>query len=133
EMPVRHAGDLRLVGTRIGAVAAWHDDKRVRLVRVEDDADVGTWGRSVRQLCDGAASNDAQFGVGWLEANDSVWIVHGPVAADGAAAQAEVLGERAERMPPDAELARNEWCGVASAEQAIALLWRSADRLRLTM
>src|SRR5262249_4820943 len=46
EMPVRHAGDLRLVGTRIGAVAAWHDDKRVRLVRVEDDADVGTWGRS---------------------------------------------------------------------------------------
>src|SRR5262245_39644970 len=46
-------GELRVVGTRVGAAAAWQDGKRLRLTRVEDDRELGTWGRSVRQLCDG--------------------------------------------------------------------------------
>lgn len=126
-------GELRVVGTRIGAAAAWQDGKRLRLARVEDDRDMGTWGRSMRQMCAGVASNATRFAVGWLEADDTVWFVHGPLAAaaegadegDGTLAEALSIGAGA--------LTRNDWCGVASAEDKIALLWRDADRLSLTM
>src|SRR5689334_8172344 len=126
-------GELRVVGTRIGAAAAWQDGKRLQLARVEDDRDMGTWGRSMRQMCAGVASNATRFAVGWLEADDTVWFVHGPLAAaaegadegDGTLAAALSIGAAA--------LTRNDWCGVASAEDKIALLWRDADRLSLTM
>jgi len=68
--------------------------RKVRLVRVSDDRDLGTWGKSVRQLCDGVASNDARFAVGWLEGDDTVWIVHGPATAGGAADDADDAGGR---------------------------------------
>lgn len=126
DMTLRHAGDRRVVGTRGGTAIAWQDGKRVHLARIDDERGVSTWGKSVRQLCDGVASNDARFGVGWLEADDTVWVVHGPLAANTAA-------EVEEPIVSGTELARSDWCGVASGEQNIALLWRSADQLLFTM
>src|SRR5437868_4933144 len=81
----RHGEDQRVVGTSVGPAVAWEEARKVRFVRVSDDRDLGTWGKSVRQLCDGVASNDARFAVGWLEADDTVWIVHGPLVAGGPA------------------------------------------------
>jgi hypothetical protein len=118
-------GELRVVGTRVGAAAAWQDGKRLRLTRVEDDREIGTWGRSVRQLCDGVASNATRFAVGWLETDDTVWFVHGPLTEAAEATEVAPMAAAA--------LTRNDWCGVASAEDKIALLWRDADRLSLTM
>jgi hypothetical protein len=100
--------------------------RSIDVVRVEDDRDLETWGKAVRQLCDGVASNDERFAVGWLEADDTVWIVHGPVAAGE-------LADTGGLLASSAGLARTDWCGVASAEQNVALLWREADRLVFTM
>jgi hypothetical protein len=126
ELTLRHTDDRRVVGTSSGTAIAWQDDKKVRLVRVDDARDIGTWGKAVRHLCDGVASNDERFAVGWLEADDTVWIVHGPVAANE-------LTDAGGVMASSAELARTDWCGIASAEHNVAMLWREADRLRFTM
>jgi len=125
-MTVQHAGDQRVVGTGAGTAVAWQQDRKVRLVRVEDDRDLGTWGKSVRQLCDGVASNRERFAVGWLESDDSVWIVHGPVATATPAETEEIT-------TATGELVRSDWCGVASAEQNVGLFWRTADRLRFVL
>lgn len=136
ERTLEAPGDLRVVGTRAGAAAAWEDGKRLRLTRVEDDGDLGSWGRSVRQLCDGVASNASRFAVGWLEADDSLWIVHGPLAAgadtDGPSDGGDG-GDSARPLATGVALTRNDWCGVASAEDNVALMWRSGDRLKITM
>lgn len=135
ERTLQAPGELRVVGTGAGAAAAWEDGKRLRLTRVEDDADLGTWGRSVRRLCDGVASNARRFAVGWLEADDSVWIVHGPLAA-GAKTDGSDGGDgdgSARPLATGVALTRNDWCGVASAEHNVALMWRTGDRLKITM
>jgi hypothetical protein len=117
--------ELRLVGTSIGSVVAWQHDKKLHLAHIDDLDEVNTFGHQVRQLCEGAASNAQRFGVGWLEVDDTVWVLHGPAAeaADEEPAEPIALGA----------LARNEWCGVASAEQNIALMWRNADRMSIVM
>jgi hypothetical protein len=119
--------ELRLVGTGAGSVVGWQRGAKVLLASVDAIADVDTWGKSVRQLCDGVATNGMRFGIGWLEGDDGVWVVHGPL--DGTAAGA---GEGAP-MRIATGMARNDWCGVASAERNIALMWRSGDRMAITM
>jgi hypothetical protein len=123
-VPLRMDRDLRLVGTRRGSAVGWQDGKKVQLALVGDDGTLeqrSTWGKNVRQLCDGAASNDHRFGVGWLESDGRVWFVHGPLdhAAAGVAAPATLA----------AEPAGASWCGIASAERNVALLWREGSRL----
>ncbi|HZJ64287.1 MAG TPA: hypothetical protein VFD36_12275 [Kofleriaceae bacterium] len=122
-LPLRD--DLRLVGTSIGSVVGWQDDKKLRLARIDDITEADTFGHQVRQLCEGVASNAQRFGVGWLEGDDTVWVLHGPAAdaADGEHTAPIALGAPA----------RNDWCGVASAEQNIALMWRSGDRMSIVM
>jgi hypothetical protein len=119
--------ELRLVGTRAGSVIGWHHETRVFLARVDDITDVDMWGKSVRRLCDGVATNAVRFGVAWLETDDAVWVVHGPLA-DGASAD-----DTGEPIRIATGMARNDWCGVASAERNIALMWRSGDRMSITM
>jgi hypothetical protein len=123
-LPQRDA--LRLVGTRAGSVVGWLRGEKLRLALVDDITGEDTWGKSVRQLCDGVATNSQRFGIAWLEADDTVWIVHAPLAA--AASDQEVAEPIAL-----AGLAHNDWCGVASAEHNIALMWRSGDRMSFTM
>ena len=130
----RHGEDQRVVGTSVGPAVAWQDARKVRFVRLSDDRDLGTWGKSVRQLCDGVASNDARFAVGWLEGDDTVWIVHGPATTAGAddAAGADGTGALEVAAAPG-ERMRSDWCGVASADQNVALFWRNADKLHFGM
>ncbi len=119
------ATEARVVGTRQGAAVAWLDRKKVKLALVKGDGELGgvsEWGRNATTLCEGAATNDQRFGIGWLEGDGRVWFVHGPMSA---AAVASSLG--------DAELPRAEWCAITSAGDYIALLWREGSRYFLNM
>lgn len=112
---LQHRGDVRFVGTRGGPAIGWKDDTKVKLAWIDTDGalrDVSTWGRKVVMLCDNAASNEHRFGVGWLESDNSLWFVHGPVQRTA--------------LPSDI---KPSWCGIAAAEENIALLWREGQRL----
>ena len=123
EMPLRVDGDVRIVGTRAGTALGWQDGKKLKLATLDTDGkpdEVTTWGKKVVRLCDGAASNEVRFGVGWLESDGRVWFVHGPLA--------RIAGE----VTTSFELpVKADWCGIASAEQNVALLWREGSRLVL--
>ncbi|HEY5923731.1 MAG TPA: hypothetical protein VIV11_18745 [Kofleriaceae bacterium] len=120
-------GEVRIIGTPRGPEAGFIESKKVKLVRVSTGT--GTvWGKSVRMLCEGVATNDERFAVGWLEADDSVWFVHGDTRAQRT--EADVVA-------PDDVVAASEpgiadpktWCGIASAHDLVALFWRGRDRL----
>jgi hypothetical protein len=123
-------GEIRVVGSRVGSLIGWLDAGRMHLARAGDDRDVTYWGRSARLLCEGVASNDVRFAIGWLESDDNVWIVHGPVA-DKASADVDDTDELLQVAAVEA--AQSWWCGIASAERNVAMLWRSGDQLRLLM
>jgi hypothetical protein len=125
EMALRHdVADVRLVGMRAGIGIGWQDGRKLKLGVFDDDGNpeqVSTWGKNVVQMCDGAASNEYRFGVGWLESDQRVWFVHGPVA--------QLAGDTALATEVTDEAMKVSWCGVASAERNVALLVRDGDRL----
>jgi len=118
-------GDARVIGTHQGAAVAWLDRKKVKLALVKGDGELGPaseWGRHATTLCESAASNDQRFAIGWLENDGRVWFVHGPMSPTmtvSTVAEAQTL--------------RAEWCGITSAEDYIALLWREGARWFLNM
>jgi len=136
---IAHDGDLRVVGTTAGPTAGYQDGKRIRLRRISDGRELGMWGTNVRQLCDGVASNDKRFAVGWQEGDGRVWIVHGPTSKPKTSAdprEAEALDEEGlDEITPLDVGATDEpsWCGVASAGDKVALFWRDRDRLLFQM
>jgi hypothetical protein len=139
-LQVEPRGEIRVVGARAGTLVGWRAGRNVLLARAGDDRETSRWGRSVRQLCEGFASSDVRFAIGWLEADDTVWIVHGPVAGKAAASGEAAPDEAANN---DAGLVAIEvaardalqpaWCGIASAEHNVAMLWRDGSSLHLTM
>lgn len=117
-----HDDELRMIGTPRGPVAGWLESKKLKLVEVGTGKD-SIWGKSARMLCDGSATNDERFAVGWLEADDTIWYVHGDMQRrSGEIAQ---VGEPLSIASTD----RKGWCGIASAKDLIALFWRDRDRL----
>lgn len=126
ELPLQLATEVRLVGTRAGTTVGWQDGKQIKLATLDDDGrptEISTWGKRAVRLCEGAASNDQRFAVGWFESDGGVWIVHGPtarLASAGALADLEV--------DPAAKVT---WCGVASAAQDLALTWRAGQKTYL--
>ncbi len=117
-------GDARVVGTNQGAAVAWLDRKKVKLALVKGDGELGQpseWGRNATALCEGAASNDERFGIGWLESDGRVWFVHGPMSPAIAAA------------PVTTQAMAADWCGITSAGDYIALLWREGARWFLNL
>lgn len=117
--------DARVVGTSQGTAVGWLDRKKVKLALVKADGGLGQaseWGRNAIALCDGAASNDQRFAIGWLESDGRLWFVHGPMSS---ALTPTPAG--------DEQLPRADWCGVTSADDYIALLWREGSRWFLNM
>ena len=122
EMKLRVDKDVRIVGTRVGTAIGWQDGKKVKLATLDSDGkpdEVSTWGKRVKQMCQGAATNEYRFGVGWLEADGRVWFVHGPMTRAVSASNVAL----------DVEPAAATWCAIASAEQNVALVWREGSRL----
>lgn len=125
DAPFTVRADARVVGARVGAVVGWHDRDKVQLAHVDDEGSLlhpSTWGKSAQKLCAGVASNDDRFAIGWLEGDGAVWFVHGPLAAAGAADDVPI-----EIHDP----LKASWCAIASAEQNVALLWRSKKNYNL--
>jgi len=121
-VPVR--GEARVFGTRQGVAVGWLDNKKVKLALVTGDGKLGeasVWGRDAQMMCEGTASNDLRFGVGWLEKDGRVWFVHGPTAA-----AMEVVS-----LPHPGVVA--EWCGITSAGDQIALLFREGSKIYMNM
>ena len=108
-------GDVRVIGSSIGPLAGYQNGNKLDLVRVRDGKTESSWGKSVRKLCDGVATNDANFAIGWLETDNRVWIVYGPTS---------------DQVLASASTARLDWCGVASAGSNIGLFWRERDKLQ---
>jgi len=126
ETPVRLAADARMIGTQQGTALGWLDGSKLRVAALADDGTLRhgrAFGRSVRQLCAGVASNDLRFGIAYLEADGRVWFVHGPKTTSAASVP----------LPVTAATARTEWCGIASAHDNIALLWRTHERTYMTL
>ncbi len=118
---------FRVVGLGPHLGIGWQSGKRVHVGELAPDgtiANTTTWGRSVRQLCEGAASNEHRFGIGWLESNGRVWMVHGNTQA-----RAEVAATFG--ATGDIEAQRVTWCAIASAEDRIALLWRDGRNAQM--
>jgi hypothetical protein len=111
------APEARVVGNFAGIALGWLDKAKLELATlagVGELADKSQWGKRVKQLCDGTASNEHQFGIGWLEAAGTVWVVYGPTSRQLAAAE----------VPVDVTATtRTVWCGVTSAGKKLALLW----------
>lgn len=119
---LRVDGDVRVVGTREGTAVGWREGRNIKLATLDVDGrpdHVSTWGKKATQLCEGTASNEYRFAVGWLESDGRVWIVHGPL---GRLADAST-------MATGPEVVKGEWCGIASAERNVVLLWRDNGRL----
>jgi hypothetical protein len=116
---LQHSGEVRFVGMRKGPGIGWKDGRYLKLARITKDgtlAEPSVWGKEVVALCDNAATNDYRFGVAWLESNDTIWFVHGPTKSN--------------LLPSDI---KPSWCGIASAEDNIALLFRDGQRTYLNL
>jgi len=121
--------ESRVIGTPSGTGAVWRDGDRIAVAGVGDDGrlvDPERFGTRALRLCDGAASNDARWGVGWLEGDGTVWIVFGTTSSPTRGLVADSA------VPVTTTAGPPTWCGVASAEDRLVLLWReSADRVFL--
>jgi hypothetical protein len=114
--------EVRVVGTRIGAGLVWRDatKRRVQLTIVDRN---GRWrddfgSDDAVRLCDGLASNDHRFGVGWFDSRGGVWFVHGPTQPAAA------------ELPAGGEVS---WCAITGSLDGIGLLWRERDALRINI
>ena len=124
QMSLQLADEVRFVGTSAGSTVGWTDGKKLKLAALDDRGnpdEPSTWGKKVTQLCEGAASNEHRFGIGWLESDGRVWIVHGPMRSTELATSEEL----------ELETVKTTWCGVVSAGQDLALVWRDGKKLSL--
>jgi hypothetical protein len=117
------APDVRVVGSRIGPLVGWRNKTKLEIAQVKGDGELGEsakWGTSIQFQCEGVATNEHQFALGWLEKDHRVWFVYGPTGKPRALAPV---------VPAELEAtAKPSWCGIASAHQEIVLLWREGSR-----
>ena len=121
------APEARMVGTSFGLLVGWRDAAKIVIATVTGDGELGEkqeWGKRVVQMCDGVASNEHQWGIGWFEKDNRIWVLHGPTSRASLADDATL----------SSELTANVWCGVASAGPDIALLGRDKqNRMSITL
>jgi hypothetical protein len=124
-----HTEDVRIVGTNSGPAGAWIESKKVKLVKLSTGKPLAVFGKAARMMCEGVATNDERFAAGWLEADGSIWFVHG----DTRVKRTTELDDTSDAIVADqvaaAQADRKNWCGIASAQDLIALFSRDADRM----
>jgi hypothetical protein len=118
-LPDERAARIFGVGSTIAA--AWLKNGQLQMFDVKNNEVIAAYGRAAQVLCDGVATNDARFAVAWRETDGGLWFLHGPTTAAAASVSLPI------QVTGDA----HAWCGVASAEALITLLWRDRDWLRI--
>lgn len=111
----------RVFGAGSTVEAAWLKNGQLQLFDMKRREVLAAYGRAASRLCDGVATNDARFAVAWREDDGGLWFLHGPTSTAPASVE----------MPLQVANDAHAWCGVASAEQLITLLWRDRDRLQI--
>jgi len=109
------APHVRMVGAGGGVAFAWIDRAKLSFAPLAGDGrlgEVSTWGTDVSRLCEGVATNEQRFGIGWLERGGRLWVLHGPTSATRSTSEVA-----SENLVPASEAAPTtiEWCRVASA------------------
>ncbi|MCB9570813.1 MAG: hypothetical protein H6709_01850 [Kofleriaceae bacterium] len=125
--PVRLAlpAESRAIGASDHVGVVWRDGARIAVAGVDDGAlgEPYHFGTRVERMCDGTASNDRRWGVGWRERDGRVWIVFGPTFRDGAGV-ADATATARVATAPAATATDLTWCAVASGDDQIVLFWR---------
>ncbi|MDX2086728.1 MAG: hypothetical protein SFX73_02705 [Kofleriaceae bacterium] len=117
------APDVRVVGSRVGPVVGWRNKAKLELAQLTGDGEVGApekWGKAVQLQCDGVATNEHQFGLGWADKDQQIWFVYGPTGKARAFTPVRAAELEATAKP--------SWCGIASAHKEIVLMWREGSR-----
>ena len=141
QLSVQLPVDTRVVGLSSGLGVVYRDGKQLVASALSSDGEVvrpSRFGKSVQKLCAQTASNDHRFGVAWTEADGAVWFVHGPTSPTGAQ-QVELPTDASRASGNDGEDGEDgeaaprqpSYCGIASAGEKIALLWRDRERTYL--
>jgi len=124
------APDIRMVGTGGGPAAVWIDAGKIVFQMIGSDGRRGAsekFGSKAAMLCEGSASNEQRFGVGWMEKDGRIWFVHGNGAASAESVAAASVDDG------DADAPKPKWCGIASADEDIALVWPDGNKLAVNM
>lgn len=114
--PLSIKGDTRLVGSRAGVTLGYLQREKLELAFIDKAGEVTPsqqFGKNVAKICDGAATNDHRFAIGWMETGGGLWLVHGHVGAKAT----ELLHDG------PAVVASSAWCGMRSAGEYVALMW----------
>jgi hypothetical protein len=110
----------RAIGSSVGTRLVWLDGAKIALATLRNDGTLGAkahLGEGVLHLCDGVASNDTRWGVGWKQRDKSIWFVYGPTRGTGAA----------DVLEPQHVADKATWCALASAGDEVVLFWRESS------
>lgn len=121
---VRADRPLRVFGTTAGAAAGWVRNGQFQLIDLKTGELAGAWGTAARHLCQGIATNDQRFAVGWMEDDGQLWWLHGPTGSSTVSVLPPVANHIASADEPG-------FCAIASAEDRVAVLWRDRNWLRI--
>ncbi|MGE3547208.1 MAG: hypothetical protein AB7L28_25000 [Kofleriaceae bacterium] len=116
----------RVMGASDRALLGWRDGKQMAFAFIQNDGALGKpakFGKRVRRVCEGLATNDHQFGLAWTESDGRVWFVHGPTYAPLALDHDLEAAIAADDGP----------CWIASAGESLALMWREKRRTMLAV
>jgi hypothetical protein len=112
----KRAFESRVVGTADGAALVWREQERVKIALVRQDGTLGdarAFGTHAVRMCDGVASNDDTWAIGWLERGGGIVAMRGNVSA---ASQRFEMAKGA------------DWCTLASSGEDITVFWREGER-----
>ncbi len=135
KVPIAADAPARAIGSPKGPLLAHLRDRKLDIARVKKDGSLDkaqTFGRSISRVCDGIATTDHLWSVGFVDGKSDLWRVWGPTRdkRSGRAADAEALV-----LPASSDAARAaiRWCAIAPADEQIALLWQEGTRRLFAM
>lgn len=133
----RDAGIPRVIGTSAGAAIGYPEGGKYHVQFVQPNGKLGeraSFGKKIKRMCDGMASNDQRWLVAWVDYNGRLAGVGGTVPRRGGTT-ADTLDVLEPFEDDAAALATAEpnWCAVASAEDYVAIMWREGSRRFVNM
>ena len=108
--------EARVMSDRSGALVGWRRGSNVFAARLDDEGRPRgdePFATDVASLCEGTASNRYRWGFAWLDRAGRITKAENSL--------------RAAELPEAAS-----WCGIASANMNIAMLWRQHDGVWMT-
>ncbi len=122
--------DTRVVGKSGSVGVIWKAGKRIAIAAVDDLPRRTLLGKSVHHVCEGTATDDRRFGVAWTEQDGTVWLLWGPASDRIDETTAADIAVPASLEPATGK--QPAFCGIASGDDQVVLLWRDGKRTFVT-